>query len=122
MIFMNTEFSIPDEKNNFEEYFSIFENINEAVCINTKEGIIFFVNRSTLDLFEYSKDEIIGMDISDLYANPEVRPEIINILENKGEIKDFPVKLKKKNGEIINCEFNTKVKKDEKGNKIFYGF
>ena len=122
MIFMNTEFSIPDEKNNFEEYFSIFENINEAVCINTKEGIVFFVNRSTLDLFEYSKDEIIGMNISDLYANPEVRPEIINILENKGEIKDFPVKLKKKNGEIINCEFNTKVKKDEKGNKIFYGF
>ena len=122
MIFMNTEFSIPDEKNNFEEYFSIFENINEAVCINTKEGIIFFVNRSTLDLFEYSKDEMIGMDISDLYANPEVRPEIINILENKGEIKDFSVKLKKKNGEIINCEFNTKVKKDEKGNKIFYGF
>ena len=106
MIFMNTEFSIPDEKNNFEEYFSIFENINEAVCINTKEGIIFFVNRSTLDLFEYSKDEIIGMNISDLYANPEVRPEIINILENKGEIKDFSVKLKKKNGEIINCEFN----------------
>lgn len=122
MIFMNTEFSIPDEKNNFEEYFSIFENINEAVCINTKEGIIFFVNRSTLDLFEYSIDEIIGMNITDLYANPEVRPEIINILENKGEIKDFPVKLKKKNGEIINCEFNTKVKKDEKGNKIFYGF
>lgn len=119
---MNTEFSIPDEKNDFEEYFSIFENINEAVCINTKEGIIFFVNKSTLDLFEYSKDEIIGMNIGDLYASPKDRPEIINILEKEGTIKDFPVKLKKKSGEIIDCEFNTKLKKDEKGNKIFYGF
>lgn len=122
MIFMNTEFSIPDEKNNFEEYFSIFENINEAVCINTKEGIIFFVNKSTLELFGYSRDKMIGMNIRELYANSDVRPEILRIIERDGYIKDFPVKLKKKNGEIIDCEFNTKVKKDEKGNKIFYGF
>ena len=122
MIFMNTEFRIPEEKNNFKEYFPIFDNINEAVCINTKDGIIFFVNNSTLDLFEYSKDEIIGKNIKDLYANPDVRPEIINILEKEGTIKNFPVKLKKKNGEIIDCEFNTKVTKDEKGNVIFYGF
>jgi len=119
---MNTEFSIPDEKNNFEEYFSIFENINEAVCINTKEGIIFFVNKSTLELFGYSRDKMIGMNIRELYANSDVRPEILRIIERDGYIKDFPVKLKKKNGEIIDCEFNTKVKKDEKGNKIFYGF
>ena len=106
----------------FEEYFSIFENINEAVCINTKEGQIFFVNNAALELFGYSKDEIIGMNIIDLYANPDVRPGIIKILEKNGSIKDFPIKLKKKNGEIIDCEFNTNVKIDDKGNKIFYGF
>ena len=30
--------------------------------------------------------------------------------------------MKKKNGEIIDCEFNTKVKEDDKDNKIFFGF
>ena len=119
---MENKFYILGDKTKFEDYFPIFENINEAVCINTKEGQIFFVNNAALELFGYSKDEIIGMNIINLYANPDVRPGIIKILEKNGSIKDFPIKLKKKNGEIIDCEFNTNVKIDDKGNKIFYGF
>ena len=102
---MDNKFYIPEDKIKFEEYFSIFENINEAVCINTKDGIIFFVNHSTLELFGYTKEEMIGMNISNLYANPKDRPSIIRILEKDVRIKDFPVKLKKKNGQIIDCEF-----------------
>jgi len=119
---MVTKFYIPGDKNKFEEYFSIFENINEAICVNTQDGEIFFVNQSTLDLFGYLKDEMIGMDIRKLYANPGDRPSIIKILEKNGLLKNFPVKLKKKNGEIIDCEFNTMISEDKKGNKIFYGF
>ncbi len=111
-----------EELAQFEEYFPIFENISEAVCINTNEGQIFFVNNAALELFGYSRDEMIGMNIKKLYANPKERPGIIKILENNGSIHDFLIKLKKKNGKIIDCEFNTKVKEDEKGNKIFYGF
>jgi PAS domain S-box-containing protein len=119
---MDNNFRIPGDKINFEEYFSIFENINEAICINTKEGIIFFINNSTLELFGYSRDEMIGMDIIKIYANANERPNITNILEKEGFLKDFPVKLKKKNGEIIDCEFNTKIIEDTNDNKIYYGF
>ena len=48
---MNNKFPIPEEKTKFGDYFPIFDNINEAVRINTKEGQIFFVNKPTLDLF-----------------------------------------------------------------------
>ncbi len=119
---MDNEFRIPEERTKLEEYFSIFENINEAICVNNQDGEIFFVNQSTLDLFGYLKDEMIGMDIRKLYANPGDRPSIIKILEKNGLLKNFPVKLKKKNGEIIDCEFNTMISEDKKGNKIFYGF
>lgn len=120
--FMDNKFSIPRDGINLEDYFSIFENINEAICINAKDGTIFFVNNSTLDLFGYPRDEILGMNIIKLYANPDDRPNIVNVLEKQGFLKDFPVKLKKKNGEIIDCEFNTKIIEDTKDNKIFYGF
>ncbi|KYC45893.1 MAG: sensory histidine kinase AtoS [Candidatus Methanofastidiosum methylothiophilum] len=119
---MDNSTNPPWNKNNFDDYISIFENINEAIFINTNEGIIFFVNNSMLELFGYSRDELIGMNITNIYANPKDRPNIIKILENNGLIKDFPVKLKKKNGEILDCEFNTKVKEDKNGNKIFFGF
>ncbi|MCC7573128.1 MAG: PAS domain S-box protein [Candidatus Methanofastidiosum sp.] len=119
---MEDKFHIPIDKINFKEYFSIFENINEAICINTKDGTIFFVNNSTLDLFGYSRNEMIGMNIVKLYANPKDRPNIINILEKQGFLKDYPVKLKKKDGKIIDCEFNTKITKENNDNKIFYGF
>ena len=52
---MDNKFPIPGDKTKFGDYFPIFENINEAVRINTKEGQIFFVNNFALELFGYSK-------------------------------------------------------------------
>lgn len=120
--FMDKEPNVFIDRNKFEDYFSIFENINEAICINNKQGKIFFVNKATLDLFGYSREEIIGMNIKKLYVKPRDRPKILKVLESNGVIKDYPIKLKKKTGEIIDCEFNTKLMRDEKGNVIFYGF
>ena len=60
----NRNNSINGELAKFADYFTIFENINEAVCINTKDGKIFFVNKFASELFGYSRDELIGMNIS----------------------------------------------------------
>ena len=60
------------------------------------------------------------MNIIDSYADPDVRPGIIKILEKNGSIKDFPAKLKKKNGEIIDCEFNTNVTEDNTPNGVVF--
>jgi len=105
-----------------EEYFNIFENVNIAVCINKGDGEILYVNNITLKLFGYSRNEMIGMNVKSLYANLEDRAPIIRIIKEKGYINNYPVKLKKKNGGIIDCEFNTNITKDDNDNIILYGF
>ncbi len=119
---MKTTIIVDGIKVEIEEYFAIFENLNIAVCINRGDGEILYVNKETLKMFSYSRDEMIGTSIKNLYANLDDRTPLVKIIKEKGNVKDYPIKLKKKNDEIIDCEFNTNLSKDDNGDIILYGF
>jgi diguanylate cyclase (GGDEF)-like protein/PAS domain S-box-containing protein len=48
-------------------YNALFENANEGIIRFNKEHIVLDVNQRFIDLFEFSKDEIIGRDIDDIF-------------------------------------------------------
>jgi PAS domain S-box-containing protein len=86
-----------------EKFRTLFEYSRDAIYINTKEGEFIDVNQSFLDLFGYTREEMAGRNAADDYANPDDRLRFTDELAQKGFIKDFEVKYKKKNGTEMDC-------------------
>lgn len=98
---------------------AIFETSPEPIGIASIEtGIILNVNEACVETFGYLKDELIGNSSIEfpVWINEKEKIEIIGKLIGDGFIKDFEVKLRKKNGKKIHglVSINTATINDEK--------
>jgi PAS domain S-box-containing protein len=106
-------------KESMKRYRGFFKTSRDCVFISSEEGRWIDMNAAAVELFGYdSRAELEKTRIPELYANPEDRQKFINKIKEKGYLRDYPVNLKKKNGEIINALITSVVNKDESGNII----
>ncbi len=88
-----------------ERYRTLVENSPDtigAVC----DGRIIFINDKGLEMFGYTRDEIMGMDVAKT-VSPEDKEMVLNdikIVLSGGHIPPREYKLLKKNGEVFNVE------------------
>jgi PAS domain S-box-containing protein len=102
-----------------EKYRTLFEESRDSLCITTQDGRFIDVNPEMLDLFGYSRQEMMDMDVHQLYAKPEDRTVYLNELENKGFARDYEVKMRKKDGTPMDCMITSTLRRDKNGS-IFY--
>jgi PAS domain S-box-containing protein len=103
-----------------EHYRSLFEESPDAVFLVASDGLIESVNRSGLALFGYAPEEIEGRHVRDVYANPDERAAVIRKAENQGSLKDEPVRLRTKDGSVIECLVTIWLRRDAMGRTIGY--
>jgi len=103
-----------------EKYRSLFEDSRDAVYITTREGELVEVNQSFLDLFFITKDEIPDLNVQQLYVNPDDRQSFQKQIEKKGSVKNFPVKLCKKDGTEMDCLFTSTMWQASDGSTLGY--
>ncbi|MDY6969180.1 MAG: diguanylate cyclase [Spirochaetota bacterium] len=96
-------------------YNALFEDSRDAIYFRKRDGTIIDANRSMSDLFGYSRDEMIGMNIQDLYTIPYDNDIFQKNIELKGFIKDHEITLKHKNGHEIYCIVTASVLKTDTG-------
>jgi len=82
---------------------TLFENSRDAIYITTKEGKFIDFNLAYLELFGYTKEEILTLHAKDTYMDPADRDLFKKTMEKKGSIKDYEVKLRRKNGQQMDC-------------------
>jgi len=85
------------------KYRALFENSRDAIYLRTIEGNLIDFNQAMVEMFGYSRDDMIGMEIDFLY---ETHPDEASLLQHKdlfGGVKDFEVKLRKADGNPIDC-------------------
>jgi PAS domain S-box-containing protein len=92
-----------------EKYRALFEDSKDAVYIATREGKLVEVNQSFLDLFCITSEEIPDLNVRQLYVNPDERPRFQKKIEKKGSVKDFEVKLCKKDRTEMDCLLTSTV-------------
>ena len=86
-----------------QKYRSIFENIQDAYYEVTPDGIFLEISPS-VQIFsrgQYKREDIIGSSIIDLYADMDEREKFLSILQEKGRVSDYEIKLKNKDGSIV---------------------
>ena len=88
-------------KESEQKYRNLFENMPGAYYRTDREGNFIMINPEGIKLFGYnSLEDILGKNIAQhFYSAPEERKKYLKELEkNKGNLKDFELTLKKKDG------------------------
>jgi two-component system cell cycle sensor histidine kinase/response regulator CckA len=100
-------------KQSEERYRTLFEDSRDAIYITTREGMFVDANQSMFDLFGYSREEMIGLDARTIYVNPDDRNIFQKEIEQTGSVKEYRVKLCKKDGTKIDCLLTSSVRQDD---------
>ena len=105
-----------------EDYRRLFEHVPCGVYISTKEGRFLDVNQALLDMLGYeSKEEFLKTDIArDVYFRPEDRPKFIKKIERNGQVIDYEVDFKRKDGTPIPILLTAHVRYDQRGEVLGY--
>lgn len=125
--YCHLEYLWTSQKNAFEalreseaKFSTLFQESRDAIYITTKEGRFAEINNSALDLFGYSREEMLKLNAEQLYAHPRDRDTFQQIIKKDGSIKNFGVKLQKKDGTEIDCLLTSTLRTDREGTVLGY--
>ena len=102
---------------------TITENVNVGIYRNTAgaEGHFLETNPAFIEMFGYdSKEELMNINVSDLYSQSNNRKIFNEKMLTKGFVKDEILNLKKKDGTEIVCSISAVAEKDRKGKILYY--
>jgi PAS domain S-box-containing protein len=83
---------------------SIFENSQVGIFrVRLSDGLILDANQRLADLFGFdSPDEMIGIKRStDFYVNPSDRPQAVELLKGRGEMRSFEKQVRRRDGTLF---------------------
>jgi PAS domain S-box-containing protein len=103
-----------------EKFRKLFEESRDAIYISSIEGVMIDVNQAALNLFGYSRDEMVGMNTLNLYANPENRKKFQKDIQEKEAVKNYEVKLLRKDNQEIDCLLTSSLRTNKDGSIIGY--
>lgn len=87
----------------------LFEGAMDAIWASTVDGIIVEANQAAADMLGCSLEELINSNICDFYVNPEDREPFTKIVQEKKSVRDYEVKLRRKDGIGIECLFSSSI-------------
>jgi PAS domain S-box-containing protein len=103
-----------------ERYRTLFEESRDAIYIADRTGEIVEMNPFALNLFGYGREELYGRNLKSLYVDPKDYTRFQEEIEEKSFVRDYDVRMKKKNGTVIDCLSTSAVRKTPQGRIIGY--
>ncbi len=103
-----------------ERYRTLFEQARDVIYITTREGRIVDVNPAASELLGYTREEFAELDVMNTYVDPDDRRRFREEIEKKGAVRDFEVKLRKKNGQEMDCLLTSTEWRGDDGSVLGY--
>ncbi|RLC47968.1 MAG: hypothetical protein DRH57_03050 [Candidatus Cloacimonadota bacterium] len=103
-----------------EKFRTLFEESKDAVYITTQQGKYVEVNQSMLNLFGYTIEEMKALNVQEIYAYSDDRQKFQQEIEKNGFVREYELKLRKKDGTKLDCLVTATVRKDDSGKIIGY--
>lgn len=100
-----------------EKYRSIIEEMQDLFYRTDLEGRITMLSPSAATIAGYdSIDQLIGLPVSVVYANPDDRGRLLAMLREKGSVDSYPVTLKVRDGSFRYVTTSSHFYHDASGN------
>jgi diguanylate cyclase (GGDEF)-like protein/PAS domain S-box-containing protein len=103
-----------------EKFRTLFEQSRDPIYIVTRDGEFIDFNSAMLDLLYYSRDEMMKLNARELYVHPGDRDRFQQEIEKKGTIKEFEVKIRRKDGAEVDCLITSTIWYNQEGKKVGY--
>ena len=103
-----------------QRYSSLFAESRDGIVITEREGRIAEANSSFCDLIGYTREELLALDVRQLYADPEDRLRFQEKVERDGFVRDYHVVLCRKDGTPLDCLFTFSVRRSPQGSVLGY--
>ncbi len=103
-------------------YRGLIENMLEGVYQTRPDGKIISSNPALVQMLGYDSEEelCIAASAEDLYMDSKDRKVMTSKIEEKGELRNVELNLKKKNGQGITALENARVVRDQQSKVMFY--
>lgn len=102
------------------KYRNLFEHSKDVIYVTDEDGNLITFNPSMNQLFGYAPNELANMRMTGLYVHSEDRDRLIGELKKTGQINDFEVQLKTKNGDVLTCLLSATLQSSVQEEKIIY--
>lgn len=106
-----------------EKYRMLFDNLNVGVYRVTpgKDGKFIDVNPAFVKILGYKdKEEILKLNVSDIYLEPNKRSKFNKKIVKEDQIKNEELYLKKKDGSLVIISDTGNVIRNKKGEILFF--
>lgn len=98
-----------------EKYRRIYENIQDVYYEVSLEGIIQELSPSVERITKYTRDELVGTSVYNIYAFPEERDEFLKVIRKTGVVRDYEAVVKDRDGSVFTASLCAQLVFDEKG-------
>ena len=98
-----------------EKYRTIFENVQDVFYQTDMKGTICEISPSIKHFSDFAAADLLGKPVQELYYNLQDRNDLLEIILEKGEIRDYEVQLKTKQGKIKYASINARLIYDHAG-------
>jgi diguanylate cyclase (GGDEF)-like protein/PAS domain S-box-containing protein len=99
---------------------TLFNESRDAVYITTREGRLLDMNQSFLELFGYGEKDAANLNIISIYANPDDRESFRHHIEREGFVKNYEVKMRKRDGHEMVCLITAALRRSPDGKVMGY--
>lgn len=107
-----------------ERYRAIFENAVEGMYQSTPDGRVIEANPALARLLGYDSPAELMHTINNVatqvYLRPELRDELLQILDEQGSFSNMEFEIYRKNGDRIWVSENARAVKNSRGEVLFY--
>nr|WP_321353287.1 PAS domain S-box protein [uncultured Methanoregula sp.] len=106
-----------------ERYREFFTISRDSIFITTPDGRWIDFNDALMEMIGYTdRDEMSKLPVLSIYADPEDRPRFLALVERQGYVKEYPLRLKQRDGTVIDTLFTTVPVRNPDGSlKAFLG-
>jgi PAS domain S-box-containing protein len=100
----------------------LIESCQAGTFITNLQGQLLDCNESFFKIFGYdSKDEILSVNALSFYLNSEERLKYLNELSDKGSVRGYRVKSRKRDNSILHYSINSDFYTEENGTTYIVG-
>ncbi|MCE1190179.1 MAG: PAS domain S-box protein [Ignavibacteria bacterium] len=100
------------------KYRRIFENVQDVFYQTDMNGIITDISPSIQRYSDYPADSLIGKPVHQVYAHPEERQKLLEVLKEQGEVIDYEIVLRRKSGVEVMTSVNAHFMFDSHGTPV----
>lgn len=98
------------------KYKRIFESISDVYYQTDLKGNIVEISPSIEHYSGFTREELIGKPVTDVYCDPLDRGRLVAIIKKHGKVSDYELRLKSKDGRLIITSAISRLLFDSKGN------